>query len=166
MTLYEQTKKYGSGKGEAAMWETVRTVSDAFEKFLSDEEKTAVMRKIYNAINGGHYNEEYALEDVKKMYYVDKEGNKRYAPYWSVEEVKNVYSAIKASLPPEYNFWDFYVTLQMIKSDYCPLITKWFAGEEMPDREEKIVELAVCWLKDEDNPFGKEKIWRYLNSGE
>jgi len=48
----------------------------------------------------------------------------------------------------------------MIKSDYYPLLKRWFPEEK--DLDEKIIELTVNWLNDDDNPFGDSKIWCYF----
>lgn len=163
MNLYDFTKKYGEGKGESMMWKTVHVISDAIEKDMDPEAKENLMRRLYEAMTEGHYDEHFAKMDVAKMYYTDDAGQKKYAPYWSDEQVKAVYDSVHTLIPDEYNFWDFYVTLQMIKSDYCPLLRKWFPNATPEEMDKKLVELAINWLNDSDNPFGDEKIWKYLN---
>lgn len=156
------TRLYGEGKGESMMWKVVEAVSCAIEKSMPEEGKEELMRTLYAKMSGGHYNKEYALEDVEKMYYVEN-GKKHFAPYWSEEQVKPVYESVRSAIPSAYNFWDFYVTLQMMKSDNCPLLKEWFPAATEEELTKKVVALAVNWLADEDNPFGKEKIWSYLN---
>jgi hypothetical protein len=53
------------------------------------------------------------------MYYTDSDG-RHYAPYW--EDVSAIYNMNKRSLNKDYNKWDFEVTMNMIKSDYFPLL--------------------------------------------
>ena len=163
MTLYEMTKMYGEGKGESMMWKVVEAVSCAIEKSMPEEGKEELMRTLYEKMSGGHYNEDYAKSDVEKMYYVE-DGKKHFAPYWTDEQVKSVYESVKPHIPSAYNFWDFYVALQMVKSDHCPLLKKWFPSATDEELTKKVVELTINWLADEDNPFGKEKVWGYLNS--
>ena len=163
MNLYELTKKYSNGKGEDMMWKTLSIVSDAVESSMSEEDKKCMLRKVYGAMSDGHYNEEFAHEDIAKMYYIDRDRKKHYAPYWSDEDLKSIYQERRSEIP-EYNCWDFAVTMSMIKSDYCPLLMSWFPGIGEEERNDKIVQLAINWLKDDDNPFGKSKTWRYLNS--
>ena len=163
MNLYEQTKKYGNGKDDATMWATIKIVSDALEEHMEEKERKALIRKIYEYSHKGHYNEEYALEDVEKMYFVDEKGEKHYAPYWTASQIKDVYEAVKTKIPSEYNCWDFFVTMQMIKSDNCPLLRKWFPEASIEEMDRKLIELSINWLNDEDNPYGTEKIWSYLN---
>ena len=96
-----------------------------------------------------------------KPYYVDSEGQKHYAPYWTDAEVEEIYKLNKSSIPDAYNLFDFMVTLNMIKSDYHNIVEGWFEGA---DNEKRYIELAINWLDDDDNPFGEEKVWKYFNS--
>ena len=162
-SLYEMIKKNGTGKGEPVMWRSVKVISDAVEEHMDEDAKHELMRDVYAEMAGGHYNEQMAMEDVSKMYYTDEDGKKMYAPYWTKEQVAGVYDSVKSEIP-EYNMWDFFVTLQMVKSDNCPMLKKWFPNATPEEMTQKFVAMAVNWLKDEDNPFGTEKIWKYLNS--
>lgn len=100
---------------------------------------------------------------LAKLYYVDKGGIKYYAPYWAESQLRPLYDGIKNKIPA-YNFYDFVVTMNMVKSDNWLKLTKWFPDDEEQELVEKLVDEAVNWLDDEDNPFGDEKIWKYLNS--
>lgn len=162
MNLYDFTKKYGEGKGESMMWKTVRVISDHVEK-MSPEAQEDLMRDLYATMAEGHYDEHFAKEDVAKMYYTDEAGEKHYAPYWTDEQVKAVYDKVKGEIP-HYNMWDFYVTLQMSKADNCPMLKKWFPNATPEEMDKYLVDMAVNWLNDDDNPYGNEKIWGYLNS--
>ena len=163
MTLYEMTKKYGTGKGEPMMWETVEIISDAVEASMPEAEKAALERKIYGKLSDGHYNEQYALEDVARMSYREpRTGMIRKAPFWSSDMVRGIYDSVKGEIR-EYNCWDFYVTLHMVASRDVALLDRWFPNLDEKDRDGKMVEMAVNWLKDDDNPYGSKKIWSYLN---
>ena len=162
MNLYDFTKKYGEGKGEGTMWKTVAIISDAVESKMSDTEKKALLRKLYSAMDGCHYNEEFAKEDVAKMYYEDGDGEKHYAPYWTESQVKEVYDSVSEEIP-DYNMWDFYVALQMIRSDNCPLYHEWFPDASPSEMDAKYVEATVNWLDDQDYRYPSTKIWHYLN---
>ena len=162
MNLYELTKKYSNGKGEDMMWKTLSIVSDAVESSMSEEDKKCMLRKVYGAMSDGHYNEEFAQEDVAKMFYKGPDGKDHRAPYWTVEQVRDVYASVSRQIP-DYNFWDFYVTLQMTKADNCPLLTRWFPNATADEKDKMLVEMAVNWLDDPDSPSAGHKIWSYLN---
>ena len=163
MNLYEFTRKYSSGNGEAVMWKTVAIISDAVEKHMSEADKYALMRRMYGAMSNGHYNEDFAREDIAKMYYVGDDGKRHYAPYWGDEALLSIYEEYKDEIP-DYNQWDWMVTMNMIKSDTCHLVSDWFPDITESERNQKFVQLSLNWLHDEDNPFGKSKVWGYLNS--
>lgn len=166
MNYYDLIKEYGAGKGEKAMWEATKMVSDYIEpmKESNPKEYWTLIKRTYAAMCGKHYNKEFAEWEVKKMYYTDKEGNKHHAPYWTEADVKAVYDANKTRIKMQtYNFWDFYVVMQMVKADYCPLLMKWFPEAKHEDLVPKYIDLAVNWLNDDDNPFGDTKVWSYFN---
>ena len=160
--IYDLIKTYSGGKGEAVMWKSVKIISDAVEEHMSDEDKNALARKIYCSMAGGHYNEMFAMEDVAKMYYTDEKGANIFAPYWTHEQVRSVYDTVR-NMIPNYNMWDFYVVMNMIKSDNCLMFRKWFPEYTNEQLTEKLVEASVNWLIDDDNPYGTEKVWKYLN---
>lgn len=160
-SLYELIKTYGTGKGEATMWKSVKVISDSVEKHMDEDARDELNRHIFAEMSGGHYDQHFAMEDVRCMYYTDESGEKHYAPYWTPEQVSGVYEKVKREIP-EYNMWDFYVTLQMVKADNCPMLKRWFPEAPEEEMTQRVVELAVNWLKDEDWA-GSTKIWDYLN---
>ena len=157
------TKRLGKGQGEDMMWDTVKVVSEFVEGRMSDKDKDAMMNKLYGMLSGGHFDEDHAVDAVTKMYYIDKDGTKRYAPYWTIPDVEEIYETIEAKIPKDYNEWDWYVTFNMIMSDHRMLLEKWWPGLDMKGIAEKVTDLSVCWLSDPDSPYGTKKIWEYLH---
>lgn len=162
MTLYEITKKFGEGQGEEMMWKTVKIVSEAVESEMPEHAKMKLVRKVYGAMSDGHYTEEMARIDIGKMYYTDANGNVHKAPYWQEEDMESAYEMYKAEIP-DYNLWDFAVTMNMIASDNWCMLKKWFPSYDEKDMTEKILDMSLVWLKDEDWP-SKTKIWDYLSA--
>lgn len=161
MTLYEITKKYGDGKGEAMMWKTVKVVSEAVEANMDDEAKKKLMRKVFGAMSDGHYTEELAMADVSQMRYTDDDGKVHKAPLWPKETVLEIYDKRKADIP-NYNEWDFVVTMNMLGTDNWCMLKRWFPDDDDTDTSMRVADMAVVWLKDEDWPT-KTKIWDYLS---
>ena len=161
-TIYDIIKDSGAEQGVDVMWETTRVISDAIEESMPEEAKEELYAKLYGHLSNGHYNEEFAMHAVEEMFYTDEIGNAHYAPYWTIAVVKEWYDSVKAEIP-NYNLYDFYVTINMIASDNHNLLVKWFPSDTAEDREKKYVALAVNWLKDEDW-HEHNKIWHYLNS--
>lgn len=149
--IYDLIKKYGSSE------DTMKVLSEMLEDHLSKEEYEELSKDIYESTQGKHFDEEFAKKQISKMYY-EENGVRHYAPYW--EDTSTIYGASKRKLECPYNKWDWDVAMNMIKSDYYPLLKKWFPNEE--DYLDKIIDLTINWLNDEDNPFGESKIWCYF----
>ena len=162
-SIYEIIKSHSEGKGEDTMWKSTKLISDAIEADMPKDAADKLKHNIYAMMCGGHFNEDFAKEAVSKMYYVDEDGEKKYAPYWTEAAVREMYESVKADIE-HYNFWDFFVTVHMCASDNHALLLKWFPDDTTEDREPKYVELAVNWLRDADWPT-HTKIWDYLNIG-
>lgn len=96
------------------------------------------------------------------MYYV-KGNEKHYGPFILKDKVSKEYNNIRNNIK-NYNQWDFYVTVQMIYSDNYTLLRSWFPNISDEELCEKVFQMAVNWLDDEDNPFGNKKIWCYFNN--
>jgi hypothetical protein len=161
-TLFEIIEKYGNGKGEAVMWRSIKHISDAVEKNMDESAKKALNREIYSEMVGGHYNETLAMEDVKCMYYIDEDGKMVRAPYWTAEQVKDIYDTVRKDIP-DYNEWDFFVTMNMVASDNMMLLERWFPTLQRDMLDKKMVEMSINWLTDDD--LGNStKIWDYINS--
>lgn len=143
-------------------------LADAVDKSdLSADDKLCIYKCVYTVLNGQHYNEDLAKEQISKFWYTDKKGRKHSAPYWTEDKARELYETAQNEIPSSYNFYDFWVTLEMIKSDYENLLHEWLDTGDSTDIDESYyVKLAVNWLDDDDNPFGDSKIWGYFNSKE
>lgn len=135
--------------------ETVNVLIKALEDHLSKQECEELAKDIYESTQGHHFDEYFAKAQISKMFYTDSEG-KHYAPYW--DDITSIYNIHKKRLTNDYNKWDFMVTMNMIKSDMYPLLREWFPDEK--DFKDKIIELSINWLNDEDYPDCK--IWNYF----
>lgn len=109
MTIYELIEKYGKGKGEAVMIESTRILSDVLEPMKEKEPKKywLALRKLYGAMSGCHYNEEFAMHDVADMEYTDKEGNEHKGGYWTVDQIEE--ATKNKNFPSGCTRWDKYV---------------------------------------------------------
>lgn len=160
MTLYELIKKYGSDKGQEAMWKTTEFISKYTSK-LDAEDYECLIHDIAGFLLNGHYDEHFADEQVAKLYYV-YDNIKHTGPFIPKDTVLQTYDNVRSRIK-DYNKWDFYVTVQMIYSDNYTLLHKWFQNISDEELKDKVFDLAINWLDDEDNPFGNKKIWCYFN---
>lgn len=161
MELLELIKTYGQNKGQSAMWGTIE-VMQKYLSNLSEEQKECLLKDIYGYLSDGHFDECFADKQCEKMYYV-KGNEKHYGPFILKDKVSKEYNNIRNNIK-NYNQWDFYVTVQMIYSDNYTLLRSWFPNISDEELCEKVFQMAVNWLDDEDNPFGNKKIWCYFNN--
>ena len=146
-------KKYGSNES------TINLLCDKIKQYVPEDEQELLSKNIYESIQGPHFDEDFAKCQMRKMYY-EEDGVKYYAPYWG--DISGIYLQHKKKLVHPYNKWDFMVTLNMIKSDNYILLKQWFPEADDKELLDKMIELTINWLNDEDNPYGDGKIWGYF----
>ena len=161
-TIYDLIKEHSTGKGEGTMWESTRIISDAIDESMPEKAKKKLYSDLFGLLSDGHYDEHFAKDAVRCMYYLDDSGEKHYAPYLTDGRVEELYKGVKDQMPEAYNLWDFYVVLHMVASDYHNLIMVWYPDSTSDERIERYVELAVNWLHDDDWKTD-DKVWKYLH---
>lgn len=106
----------------------------------------------HEAMYGPHFNEECALKAVSKM---ENEDGSR-GEHWSLEETTSIANQYGINLKGEkYNKYDWYVALNMIRSDYYRAVVTMTSSYHI----KYFVELAKAWLNDKDIEEGK--MWYY-----
>ena len=94
-TIHDIIKTHSDGKGVGMMWQTTKMISDAIEADMPKESADRLKRDLYALMCGGHFNEDFAREAVRRMYYTEEEGERMYAPYWSEATVRGIYEDVK-----------------------------------------------------------------------
>lgn len=163
MTYFDLVKKYGSGKGETAMWQSLGKVSEVIEgmRTTHPDKYWKLFKETYAAMCGPHFNEEFGMWQIEQMYFKDRNGNIHRAPNWTKEQYKQVYEAYKSKLG-DYSCWDFAVTIEMQYTDYYCRLKSWFPSATEDDIKMKAVEMAIDYLNDIDDEEGG-KIWKRYN---
>lgn len=153
MSILELVQKYGKGLGEGKMWQSVSVLSEALEPMKESDKNGywCIMRKMYGVISDGHYNEEFAMYDVSQIEYTNRQGEKKYGAYWSVEQVEEATKGYK--FPNGVNKWDKYVAFNSIRADLC---------KKMDDAQ--VLDAAYSFFfADEDwGDNSSTKIWDYM----
>ncbi len=130
---------------------------------MTDQEMEVALHKmLYLLDSDHHFNEDNARAAIARMYYFIDDTHKCYAPFFSYEEIKAAYDKMQPTLPDDYNFWDFCVTVNLMYSNHIETLRTWFR-----DRSrllQKSCELARSFLLDEDSDHPTDKIWWYVNS--
>lgn len=151
MDVKDIIKKYGGGT------ETMEVVADVMSEYVPKDVMHKLSKMVYENTQGKHFNEEFAKEQISKMSYEDGR-NKFYGPFY--DDVSAYYQQNKRKLIFPYNKWDFEVAMNLMKSDMYPLLKEWFPNLSKEDLDEKVIELTVNFLNDED--YGDSKIWCYF----
>lgn len=114
--------------------------------------KESLFSEMYEAVNGPHFNEEYAKHAVEHM--ENEDGSK--GPHWSVEETTSVANQMGINLKSgKCNKWDWYVAMNMIYSDFYKAVLN-ITGNS---NAKYFAELTKAWLHDKDIEEGK--MWNY-----
>ena len=126
----------------------------------TEEELHCLYRDIYGVVSEGHFDRHFADEAIKKMWYEDDNGDKHYAPFFTEEEVKEVFDLNKDEIS-DYTIYDLAVTMNMLRSDNNRFLEKYASGES--GKKEMISTMAIEYLQDPDAPHPTNKIWCYIN---
>lgn len=98
---------------------------------------------------------------IANIYYFDDDVHKKYAPYFGFDELKEDYERLSWNIP-DYNFWDFAVTMNKMYADHIDVVGKWSKNKDTTRK--RISELAISFLCDESTNHPTDKIWWYMNS--
>lgn len=165
MNYYELIKKYGTGKGEAAMWAATKRVSEYLDEMKEKEPKKywALIKETYADMCGAHFNEEFAIWQIDQMYYKSPNGEIHNAPNWSIAQYKNSFETHRHKINNKfYNCWDWAVALEMCYTDNHCMLKRWFPDATEEEIKAKAAEMAVNYLNDDDD--GEDgRIWRRFN---
>jgi len=115
------------------------------------------IKKQHEHMFGCHYNEAFGQWRIEQMFYKDKKGDVHRAPHWTKEQHKAAYDKVKSQIPASYNCWDFAVALEAQYADTICMYRSWWPEATDADLETKVVEAAVNFLNDDDNP--ENKVW-------
>lgn len=109
-----------------------------------------------------HFDEYMARCRIATMYYYKDDSHRVFAPFFDYEEVKEEYKKVCDQIP-DYNLWDFAVTMNLIYSNHHDLVKKWSKNKESVIK--KMSELSVSFLNDEDTNHPTDKIFWYVCGG-
>ena len=142
----------------------VRSALDMLEKgecgFSPEEEERAFRAIQYYKHRNNHFEEMTARACIAQMYYFTDDTSRIFAPFVNYDRAKELYSEIAMDIP-DYNFWDFAVTLNLAYSSHIGAISGWTRSKEQI--EKRLTQLAVSFLNSNAKQFDG-KIWWYMNA--
>ena len=134
------------------MWQSVYLAEDVMDYLQeTDPDKyDCFLRKFNEIFNGKHYNEEFAMEDVGKLRYTDKEGNEHTGAHWTLDEVETATQGKK--FPEGTTLWDKYVAYNAAYADFCKKFD-----------DEQVMDIAYLFFFADEDWNGKGKVWEYMS---
>lgn len=149
--MVDHAKKAGV-TNEHTMWESIDSFSELLDELKESHPQMywEFMRKQHGIMFHNHYDEDFAVWDVSQMYHTDKNGDKKYGAYWTIEQIESATSGMK--FPAGTTKWDKFVAMNASKHDW---------GKDYDDAE--IIRLGYeFYFADED--WGDDtKIWDYIS---
>ena len=149
--MVDHAKKAGV-TNEKTMWESIDSFSELLEELKESHPKLywEFMRKQHGIMYHGHYDSEFAMWDVSQMHHTDKNGNKKYGAYWTVEQIENATAGMK--FPAGTTPFDKFVAMNASHHDWCKDHT-----------DEEVLKIGYdFYFADED--WGSDtKIWDYMS---
>lgn len=127
-----------------------------------DEMEAALHRMLYLLQTDRHFTEDTARAAIARMYYFADDTHKCFAPFFTYDDLHAAYTHMLPTIPDDYNFWDFAVTVNLMYSNHIDTLRAWFR-----DRSrllQKSCELARSFLLDEDTEHPTDKIWSLVST--
>ena len=150
---YKEMLENAKAKGltsEALMWESIEDVEEMLCELKERDPARywRFLRKQHGLIHKNHYDEEFAMWDVKNLKYKDKNGEFHQGGYWSLEQIKEATKGL--AFPQDVNDWDKYVAYNAMYSD----MAKSYGDADI------LMMAYDLYFRDEDAPQGK--VWLYM----
>lgn len=104
---------------EKMMWESIDSFSDLLEAIREAHPQLYwdFMRQQHGIMHQRHYGEAFAMYDVSKMMYTDKNGMKHVGAHWTMEQIETATAGMK--FPQGVTKWDKYVAFNAAYADLC-----------------------------------------------
>lgn len=160
MDFVELIQEYQEGTTPEQMKAITVIIGKFVARHATEEELHCLYRDIYGVVSEGHFDRHFADEAIRKMWYEDDNGDKHYGPFFTEEEVKEVFDLNKDEIS-DYTIYDLAVTMNMLRSDNNRFLEKYASGES--GKKEMVSTMAIEYLQDPDAPHPTNKIWCYIN---
>ena len=114
--------KAAGNTNERMMWESIDSFSELLEEIREAHPQLYwdFMRKQHGIMHHGHYGEAFALYDVSKLMYTDKNGMKHVGAHWTMEQIETATAGMR--FPAGVTKWDKYVAFNAAYADLCKVL--------------------------------------------
>jgi hypothetical protein len=133
--------------------ESEELVEKAFDYLKEHDEQYyhCLVREMHEIVNGPHYDEVFAEEDVAKLRYTDAAGNEHKGPHWTKAQITSATSAF--DFPKGTTDCDKYVAFNAAYADFSKKFT-----------EAQILDIAYLFFFKDEDWKGSGKVWSYMGS--
>ena len=102
---------------EKTMWESIDAFSELLEELRESHSQKYwdFMRTQHGIMFNGHYDELFAMYDVSKLEYTDREGKKHRGGHWTIDQIESATSDMR--FQPGVTRWDKYVAFNAAYAD-------------------------------------------------
>lgn len=141
-----------NGGGEKTIWKAVEIATHAMEymKENDPQEYDCLLRQLYVALCGKHYNKELAEQDAASIHYTDADGNEQHGAYWTAEQIES--ATQDKTFPSGATLWDKYIAYNAAHADFCKRFD-----------DEQVMDIAYLFFFDDEDWDGENKIWEYMS---
>ncbi len=160
MDIIQLIDKYQEGATTQQMLQVTKTIGRFVSEHADKEETGRLYKDIYGILSEWHYDQSFAEAAIAKMYYEDEEGGRRHAPYFTEEEIREVFELNKDDIS-DYTVYDLAVTMNMLRSDNNRFLERY--AKNTAEMKEMVTCMAIEYLQDPDAPYPDSKIWHYIN---
>lgn len=119
------------------------------------------VKGFHEHIKGKHFDEKFAMYQVKEMYHTKHNGTICRGEIFNIEEAKRIYDKYVRNIDSSNTCWDVYVAINSQYHDYIKFYKEQYTDMSDDDIKERIIKSAIVfWFKDEDAEVGK--VWDYF----
>lgn len=144
--------KASGAVSDKIMWDSIDNLNDmlCIVKEEHPELYWKFVREQHGIMYNNHYNEGFALHDVERIKYKNREGKEAHGAYWTCEQIEETTRGL--NFPSGTTKWDKYVAFNAWYSDLCTEL----------DDTSLIKTCYKYFFADDDAPKGK--IWLYMEA--
>lgn len=160
MNFVEFVEKYQQDMTPEQMLSIAKAIGKYLSCKLSDAEVHHICAMVHGVLSEEHFDKYFADDAISKMWYEDADGTKHMAPFFTDEEIKEVFDKHKDDIS-DYTIHDLSVTMNLLRSDHHVLLERYSGDAE--ELKGMVVLMAIEYLQDPDCLHPTSKIWHNIN---
>lgn len=160
MNFVEFVEKYQQDMTPEQMLSIAKAIGKYLSCKLSDAEVHHLCAMVHGVLSEEHFDKYFADDAISKMWYEDADGTKHMAPFFTEEEINEIFDKHKDDIS-DYTIHDLAVTMNLLRSDHHVLLERY--SKDAEELKEMVVLMAIEYLQDPDSLYPTSKIWHNIN---